>query len=61
MPSPSRSTTITGRPTGIMRFLTGTPSILALAALDAGLDTFAGIAMRDVEAKARALSQAVRR
>jgi kynureninase len=42
---------------GISRFLTGTPSILALAALDAGLDTFSGIAMRDVEAKARALSQ----
>jgi kynureninase len=42
---------------GILRFLTGTPSILALAALNAGLDTFAGVAMRDVEAKARALSQ----
>src|SRR5205085_7270060 len=42
---------------GIQRFLTGTPSILALAALDAGLDTFAGISMRDVEAKSRALSQ----
>jgi kynureninase len=42
---------------GILRFLTGTPSILALAALEAGLDTFAGIAMRDVEAKARALTQ----
>jgi kynureninase len=42
---------------GIGRFLTGTPSILALAALEAGLDTFAGISMRDVEAKGRALSQ----
>jgi kynureninase len=42
---------------GILRFLTGTPSILALAALDAGLDTFAGVAMCDVEAKARALTQ----
>jgi kynureninase len=42
---------------GILKFLTGTPSILALAALDAGLATFDGIAMRDVEAKARALSQ----
>jgi len=42
---------------GIRSFLTGTPSILALAALEAGLDTFDGIAMRDVEAKARALSQ----
>ncbi len=42
---------------GILKFLTGTPSILALAALEAGLDTFEGIAMRDVETKARALSQ----
>jgi len=42
---------------GIMSFLTGTPSILALAALDAGLGTFDGISMRDVEAKSRALSQ----
>jgi kynureninase len=43
---------------GMIRFLTGTPSILALAALDAGLATFDGIAMADVRAKARALSQA---
>ncbi|MGN6156430.1 MAG: aminotransferase class V-fold PLP-dependent enzyme, partial [Sphingomicrobium sp.] len=44
------------RPTsGIARFLTGTPSILALAALDAGLDTFADVRMADVEAKARSL------
>lgn len=42
---------------GIERFLTGTPSILALAALEAGLDTFDGISMRDVEAKSRKLSQ----
>jgi len=40
---------------GIMPFLTGTPSVIALAALDAGLDTFDGIAMTDVEAKSRAL------
>jgi len=40
---------------GIARFLTGTPSILALAALEAGLDTFDGIAMADVEAKSRTL------
>jgi kynureninase len=39
-----------------LKFLTGTPSILALAALEAGLGTFAGVAMRDVAAKARALS-----
>jgi kynureninase len=42
---------------GVARFLTGTPSILALAALDAGLATFDGISMADVEAKSRALSQ----
>ena len=42
---------------GILKFLTGTPSILALAALDGGLDTFAGIEMRDLEAKSRSLSQ----
>ena len=41
----------------ISKFLTGTPSILALAALEAGLDTFDGTAMRDVVAKSRALSQ----
>jgi kynureninase len=41
----------------ILKFLTGTPSIIGLAALEAGLDTFAGIAMREVEAKARALTQ----
>jgi kynureninase len=42
---------------GILRFLTGTPSILALAALEAGLDTFDGVSMRAVEQKARGLSQ----
>jgi kynureninase len=41
---------------GILKFLTGTPPILALAALEAGLDTFDGIAMRDLEAKSRKLS-----
>ena len=41
---------------GIRRFLTGTPSIIALAALDAGLDTFAGVSMTQVEAKAEALT-----
>ena len=43
--------------TGILKFLTGTPAILALAALEAGLDTFDGISMRDLERKARALSK----
>jgi kynureninase len=42
---------------GIGRFLTGTPSVLALTALDAGLDTFAKIDMTAVEAKSRALSE----
>ena len=42
---------------GILKFLTGTPPILALAAFDAGLDTFDGISMADVEAKSRSLSQ----
>jgi kynureninase len=42
---------------GILKFLTGTPSILAMAALDTGLGTFDGIAMVDVEAKSRKLSQ----
>ena len=42
---------------GVLKFLTGTPSVLALAALDAGLDTFAGVAMADIETKSRALSQ----
>ena len=45
------------RAPGILNFLTGTPSILALAALDTGLDTFDGVAMRDLEAKARTLTQ----
>ena len=44
------------RPTsGIARFLTGTPSIIALVALETGLDTFDGIAMADAESKSRAL------
>ena len=42
---------------GISRFLTGTPSILAMAALEAGLATFDGISMSDVEQKSRKLSQ----
>ena len=43
--------------TGIGRFLTGTPPIIALAALEAGLDTFSGIDVADIEAKSRALSR----
>ena len=41
---------------GIARFQSGTPSILAMAALDAGLATFDGVAMSDLETKSRALS-----
>ena len=42
---------------GIGRLRTGTPSILAIAALEAGLATFDGVAMTDLEAKSRSLSQ----
>ena len=42
---------------GMLKFLTGTPSILALAGLEAGLSTFDGISMRDLHAKSRSLSQ----
>jgi kynureninase len=41
---------------GMKRFLCGTPPIIGMAALDAGLDTFDGVTMRDVVAKSRALS-----
>ena len=41
---------------GMMQWLTGTPSILALAALDAGLDSFAGVAIAHIEAKAAQLT-----
>jgi kynureninase len=41
----------------MLKFLTGTPSILALAALEAGLATFDGIAMSDIATKSRSLSQ----
>jgi len=42
---------------GILRFLTGTPSILAMAALEAGLATFEGVEMTQLAAKSRSLSQ----
>ena len=54
-----RSTTI-GQPTAFSRFLTGTPSILALAALEAGLATFDGISMSDVEDEVAQAFAAVR-
>ena len=40
---------------GIARFLAGTPPIIAMAALSAGLDSFDGVAMREIEAKAASL------
>jgi kynureninase len=42
---------------GIAQFLTGTPSVLALAALEAGLDTFDGLRIRAVQDKAMRLTQ----
>ena len=42
---------------GVGRFLTGTPSILSLAALEVGLDTFAGVAIADIERKAEELTR----
>lgn len=42
---------------GISRFQSGTPPIIALAALEAGLDTFADIPMDAITAKSRSLSQ----
>ena len=41
---------------GIARFLAGTPPIIAMAALAAGLATFDGVTMREVEAKAASLT-----
>ena len=40
---------------GIRRTLCGTPPVLALSALDAALDVFAGVAMADLRAKSMAL------
>jgi kynureninase len=42
---------------GIMRLLTGTPSVIGLSVLDAALDAFAGIDMRTVRAKSVALGE----
>ena len=41
---------------GIARFLAGTPPIIAMAALAAGLATFDGVKMRAVEAKAASMT-----
>lgn len=40
---------------GALRFASGTPPILSLAALDAALDVFSGVELKLVEAKARGL------
>jgi len=45
---------------GIARFTSGTPSIIAMAALEAGLATFEGIDMAAIEAKSRDLSELFR-
>ena len=42
----------------IRRFLTGTPSILGLAALECGLDTFADVPLSAIEQKAQVLTRA---
>ena len=42
---------------GVTRFLTGTPPIIAMTALEAGIDTFDSVAMADVAEKSRKLSQ----
>jgi kynureninase len=42
---------------GIRRFQSGTPPIIALAALEAGLATFDGVSMQAIVAKSRSLSQ----
>ncbi|MBV8800855.1 MAG: kynureninase [Alphaproteobacteria bacterium] len=40
---------------GMLRFLSGTPVVLGMAAFEEGLKTFDGISMREVQAKARVL------
>ena len=45
---------------GIARFTSGTPSIIAMAALEAGLASFDGVAMAGLAAKSRALSELLR-
>ena len=44
---------------GVARFAAGTPGVLSLAALDAALDAFNGLALGDVAAKAKALGDLV--
>lgn len=42
---------------GVRRFVTSTPPVLAIAALDAALDAFDGISMQEVRAKSLALTE----
>lgn len=42
---------------GIGKFLTSTPPVVALSALDAALDVFEGVAIEDVRAKSKVLGQ----
>ena len=42
---------------GVLRGLCGTPSVLALTALDAALDAFDGVSMADLRAKSMALGE----
>ncbi|MEO7411518.1 MAG: kynureninase [Sphingomicrobium sp.] len=42
---------------GLKRFLTGTPSVIAMAALESGLATFDGIEMTALEAQSAVLSE----
>lgn len=42
---------------GISKYLSGTPNILSLAALDAALDVFAGVDMHHIRAKSISLSE----
>ena len=44
--------------TGIARFQAGTPSVIGMAALDAGVATFDGVSMAVLAAKSRSLSHA---
>lgn len=42
---------------GMQQFLTGTPSILSMAALDAALDIFANVSIKQIYAKSMALTE----
>ena len=56
MPRRSRSNATTGPPPGIARFLAGTPPILSLTALEAGVDLLLDVDLRRCARKSRALT-----